>query len=71
MISMAKFGPEGVQVLDESGWRSPDHDEWIDIGGGNCLIVNGATCLACGIQGFAAGILCALVCLGVYAGAVL
>jgi hypothetical protein len=70
-ILMAKFTPEGVQVLDSSGgWREPEYSEWLDIGGGNELVINGEGYFTGFIQGLASGVLVALVVLGVYAAAV-
>lgn len=67
MITMAKFGPEGVQVLDDHGWREPDYGEWIDIGDGNSLNINAEGYFTGWWHGLGAGVLVALAAIGIVA----
>ena len=69
MITLAKFTDNRIEVMDDqnSGWREPDSNEWVDIGGGNSLQINGDSYFSGLFQGFAAGTLCALFAIGIVA----
>jgi hypothetical protein len=71
MITMARF-TDGVEVLEDGcgTWRRPEPSEWVDIGDGNALQINGEGYASGFVHGLAAGVLVALVVLGVYAAAV-
>lgn len=67
MITMARFSPEGVRILDENGWREPEPSEWVDIGDGNSLQINAEGYWTGWWHGLAGGVLVALFTLGIVA----
>lgn len=58
---------DGIRILGSDGWREPDAGEYIQTPDGNYLQVNGESYWSGIIQGFAAGILCALFSIGIVA----
>jgi hypothetical protein len=65
--TLLKITESRAEVLGPDGWHETD---WVQLPHGNFLSINSEGFAAGFVQGLAAGVLVALIVLGVYAGAV-